>query len=155
MRRQRADVAPDFGALGAPAVRCSLDGLVVVGRRRPLGAVAAQIERQLLGANNRRALRAGAEDQPLQRRDLRPKPVVLAVESEDDFDERGRIGREIFGANRHMAKLHATTLSRQQNEAIQPTFVGRFVGLTAACIHSPNPSRSIVNCVVVSRITPP
>ena len=76
--------SPARTAADAPAVRRCCVGLaplrlrrvqfrfVVVGRRRRVGRP-FQIQRELLGADDRRTLRSRAKDQALQRRDLGPQ----------------------------------------------------------------------------------
>ena len=73
----------------------------------------SQTESQLLGAYDRRALRAGAEGQRLQHRDFRPKSVILTPQRERHFGERGRIAREVLGTKRHKAKLTQIAQNRQ------------------------------------------
>ncbi len=101
MRRQRADVAPGLGARPAGRARCR----IVIIRRSRRSSVASQTESQLLGAHDRRAFGACSENQRFQHRDFRAKSVVLALQRERHFGERGRIVREVFGSKRHKAKL--------------------------------------------------
>src|SRR6516225_122868 len=145
-----ADVAPGFAALRFRRVRFRF---VVVGRRRRGGRL-FQIQRELLGADDRRALRSRAEDQTLQRRDLSAQIVVLAVEGQHHLGKRRRVLGEIFRANRHIGELSENVRSRQQNKATHATFVGRFVTFGTTRDHSERPSTSIASWAPVTRIVP-
>jgi hypothetical protein len=150
VRRQRADVAP---GLAPPRSRRVRFRFVVVGRGlRACGPF--QIERELLGADDRGALRSRAEDQALQRGDLSAQIIVFAVESQHHLGESRSVLGQIFRANRHIEKLHENPRIRQQNRATQPTFVGRFVTLGTTRDHSERPSISIASCAPVTRIVP-
>jgi len=150
MRRQRADVALSLAPLRLRRVRLRF---VVVGRRRHVGG-SVQIQRELLGADDRRPLRSHAEDQALQRRDLGAQVVVLAVEGEHHLDEGCGVPGEIFRANRHVGELHENARNRQQNKATQATLVGRFVTFGTTRDHSERPSINIASCAPVTRIVP-
>ena len=134
--------------LAAPEFR-----LVVVGRGLHVDGP-FQIQPELFGADDRRALRSRAEYQTLQRGDLRAQVLVFAVESQHHLSEGGRVRGEIFRANRHAGKLPENAPNCQQNKAIQPTFVGRLVTLGTTRDHSERPSISIANCAPVTRIVP-
>jgi hypothetical protein len=150
MRRQRADVAPGLAPLRSRRVRFRF---VVVGRGLHVGGP-FQIERELFGADDRRALRSRAEDQALQRRDLSAQIIVFAAESQHHLGESRRVLGEIFRANRHVGELHENARNRQQNKATQTTFVGRFVTFGITRDHSERPSISIASCAPVTRIVP-
>ena len=113
MRRQRADVAPGLAPLRSRRVRFRF---VVVGRGLHVGGP-FQIERELFGADDRRALRSRAENQALQRGDLSAQILVLAVESKHHLGESRSVLGEIFRANCHVRELHENARNRQQNKA--------------------------------------
>ncbi len=147
----------------APMLRFGLAPLgsrrrpVPVRRRWPGAArrrVRSRSKRELLGADDRRALRPRAEDQGLQRRVLSAQIVVFAVESQQHLDESRSVLGEIFGAKRHNERLYENARNRQQNKAIQATFVGRFVTFGTTRDHSERPSISIASCAPVTRIVP-
>ena len=66
---------------------------------------ALHAESQLLRAHDRRAFRADSENQRLQRRDFRAKSLILPLQREHYFSERGRISRKVFRSKRHKTKL--------------------------------------------------
>ena len=86
-----------------------------------------------------------AEDQTLQRGDLRAQILVFAFESQHHLGKSCRVRGEIFRANRHVRRLHENARTLQQNRVIQQTLVGRFVTFVTTRDHSERPSISIAN----------
>ena len=110
MRWKRPDVPLGLGAFLLGWARRHI---VVIGRSRRNRVLASHAESQLLRAYDRRAFRACSENQRLQRCDFRAKSIILPLQREHYFSERGRISRKVFRSKRHKTKLTQFALNRQ------------------------------------------
>ena len=96
---------------------------IIVGRRRrcDAGLEIAQLERELLGDERRKPLRALPEDHLLERLHRHAQLLVLGVEREHHLGQSCGVGRESFGANRHDQTIHPRTLCSSKIRTSHPT----------------------------------
>src|SRR4029077_13406389 len=128
---------------------------VVIGRRRrrDAGLEIVQLERELLGHDRRKPLRALAEDHLLERLHRHAQLLVLGVEREYHLGQSSRVGRESVGTNRHDPTIHVLIPCSSEILTSHPTRAGCFTGLGETRVHS-SPSSSIASCVALRCTTP-
>jgi hypothetical protein len=76
--------------------------------------VFVQLERELLGDNHRKPLRALPEDHLLERLHHHAQLLVLGVKREHHLGQSRCIGRESVGTNRHDQKIHALAIGSSE-----------------------------------------